>query len=197
MRIYIFIVLGIILSITGCATSSSSSPWENGDLGTMVHSATQNGVQVPKPEHYALAFDNMDGYWKHDKSISLHGVNIDTFVPQHESSDKWNERLEITHLNVKSSFSANDYYNQVIKTNLDNMCYYSVPKSYFLRHTPADIIYEYHIANCGKKPNQVVIGRIIRTQNTINNISFALKAAELTQPQQQYMMYIIESAQVM
>lgn len=194
MRIYIFVVVSVILSIAGCSTSGTSSPWENGNLGTMVHSAAKNGIQVPKSEHYALVFDNMEGYWKHGQSVSLHGVNVDTFIPQHESTDNWNERLEITHLNVRSSFSANDYYNHVIKTNLDNICYYSVPKSYLLWHKPTDIIYEYHILNCGKTPNQIVIGRIIRTQNSINNISYIIKAAELDHQQEQYMLHIIESA---
>lgn len=194
MRTYIFVVLGVILGIAGCSTSSTSSPWGNGNLGTIVHSAKKDGIQVPKREHYALVFDNMEGYWKHGQSVSFHGVNIDTFVPQHESTDQWNERLEITHLNVKSSFSANDYYNQVIKANLDNICYYSVPKSYLLWHKSTDIIYEYHILNCGKKPNQIVIGRIIRTQNSISTIAYTIKAALLNHQQEQYMLHIIESA---
>ena len=128
---------------------------------------------------HAILFDNMNGYWKHGQTVNSDGVTIDTYIPQSEFVDKWEERIELTHVKVKSSMTAGKYYQQVVQGNLNNMCYYSVPKVQFLRRKANDIIYEYHVISCGKKAMLVVVGRIMGSNGAVNTMTYTIKTAKV------------------
>ncbi len=182
----LFFILLLIFGISCC-----SSPVVNHEIfGTELH-------HVVPPDHrgrYAVMFDNMDGYFKHDKSVSVDGVTINTFIPYPESTNKWHERIEI--IQVRSSMTASSYYHRVIEANLADMCYYSTPRLRILRQASNDIVYEYYVLNCGKKPNQAVIGRIIHTPSSIDTISYAVKTDHLDDEQRHYMVEIVEGAKL-
>lgn len=193
--------LAMVLAI-GCSSvqsepehttaTTATTPW-----GEFLHTDHQKeAIPLPSKEHYTLMFNNMDGYWKHGQAVTVDGVNINTFIPQNEFVDKWNERIEITHVKADNSMTAQKYYNQVIKSNLDNICYYSVPKVKFLKQNTNDIIYEYHVLNCGKKPSIALIGRILHNGNNINTITYTVKTEQLDQDKRQYMLQAIQSARV-
>ena len=168
-------------------------------LGSLFHSVDQQEAVPPLPskEHYTVLFNNMDGYWKHGQTVNVKGVDLETFIPQTEFVDKWKERIEVTHVNVQGSMTARKYYNQVVQGNLNQMCYYSVPKTRLIRRTTNDIIYEYHVLNCGKKPSLALIGRIIHSGNSINTITYTVRTDHLPSNKRQYMLEIIKTAQAM
>jgi hypothetical protein len=168
-------------------------------LGSLFHHREPKQVVPPLPskEHYTVIFNNMDGYWKHGQAVIVKGVTVNTFIPQNEFVDKWTERIEITHVKVERSMTASKYYNEVIQSNLNNMCYYSVPKARIIRRSINDIIYEYHVLNCGKKPSLALIGRVMHNGNNINTITYTVKTDHLERAKRQYMLEIIETTQVM
>lgn len=182
------IVLLLIFSISSC----SSPEVDHKNFGSELHHI----IPLSNREHYAVMFDNMNGYFKHDRSINVNGVTINTFIPHTESTNRWHERIEIIHCKAGSSMTARKYYHQVIEANLADMCYYSTPRSRILRQTSADVIYEYYILNCGKKPNQTVIGRIIYTSRNIYTISYTVKTEHLDDVQRQNMIDIIEGVKL-
>jgi hypothetical protein len=97
---------------------------------------------------------------------------------------------------VEPSMTARRYYKQVILSNLDDMCYYSVPKAQMIRKGTNDIIYEYHVLNCGKKPSLALIGRIMHNGNNINTITYTVKTDYLDRNKRQYILELIEAARV-
>ncbi|KPJ68104.1 MAG: hypothetical protein AMJ43_01485 [Coxiella sp. DG_40] len=184
-------VLTILLLIFNISCSSSPEV-EPMIFGSELHHI----IPLTYRWRYAVMFDNIDGRFKHDKSDTINGVTINTFIPYTESSSKWHKRIEIIHCRVGFLMTARRYYQQMIEANLAEMCYYSIPKLCVLRKTSDDIIYEYHVLDCGKKPNRAVIGRIIHTPRNIYIISYTVKTDHLDDEQRQDMIEIIEGAKL-
>jgi hypothetical protein len=178
----------LIFNIFSCSTSEVNHE--------IFGSESHHIIPLSQRQYYAMMFDNMNGYFKHDRSASVNGVTINTFIPQTESANRWHERIEIIHCKVESSMTVDRYYHQVIEANLADMCYYSTPRSRILQQTSNDIVYEYQVLNCGKKPNQVVIGRIIHTSRNIYIISYTVKTEHLDEGQRLNMIEIVESARL-
>jgi len=195
------LILLAVFMITGCtntATKPANSSWESGNLDKMFQlEPQQHKTPPPEQEHYTLMFDNMNGYWKHAKSVTVDGVDMNTFVPKDETANKWQERIETTHCQVGQAMTARKYYKDIVQANLKDMCYYSAPKARILWQDKRRLIYEYQVLDCGKKPSKAVIGQIIYTPNNINVISYTVITDYLDPKQRAYMLEIIKSARLL
>ncbi|MCK4607977.1 MAG: hypothetical protein KAT71_00705 [Gammaproteobacteria bacterium] len=202
MRRYLLPLMALFLlcNLVACSKTEmqqSTNALETGNLGAIINDHPTLAIPaLPSKENYAIVFNNMDGFWKHAGTARVQNVDIDTFVPQTEDSKKWKQRIEVTHVKTSKSMTAQKYYQQVVHGGLDNLCPYSTPKVKVLHNASNDIIYEYQVLNCGKKPNQAVIGRVIRTPNSINTISYTGMTDRLDDQSRQYMLEIVKGARV-
>ncbi|MBN2689322.1 MAG: hypothetical protein JXR42_01785 [Gammaproteobacteria bacterium] len=141
-------------------------------------------------------FAGMGSHWQHERTLQDRGAKVDIFVPYGENYYNWTRQIRVTQTITNGAAGVDHYYSNVVKPTYAARCYYSKNSSKILYKNKFNLVFEYQVKNCGKKPNQIIIGRVMRSQNALSSIAYSVKASELSDMERTDMVHLVTNATV-
>jgi len=133
--------------------------------------------------------------WKHAESYEKKGgAEAFVFIPVDESLYDWTTKVEFVKYNGVDTVLS--FYNRFIKPEYGARCYYSQNKSNIIYSDYDNLLFEYHVKNCGKKPNMIIIGNIEKDGNMFESVSYVTKNDELNDQEKTYIIDFVKSAKI-
>lgn len=119
------------------------------------------------------------GEWSHTNSQFIKGqYAIDEFVPKGERIEAWTRLFTLQ--NLRRGFASPPTPRSMME-GLRELMLRRCPGATWgvIRENPADILYEYHFANCPDQPAQHEIARILFGKWNIWRIAYTQKVARM------------------
>src|SRR5882672_10291467 len=126
-------------------------------------------------ESAALHLAGGAGKWKVAGGSERRGQTIAEFVPPGESIDNWSHLLTIQFIEQKGTSPL------VVMAQLRDAMQTRCPGSswHIIQQDSLSVLYEWSIAGCGGNPDQHEIARLLKGNDGIQRLAYAVKSAEL------------------